>query len=241
MSNDRPKPPPPGENPFIELAKQIRQGKPPGQSASTPQGNPRLRNLPPPPPTPRTPPQPKRVPLGGNPSVRGRQPPPNAVVRATQPQPSAQPPTAQATPPASPSSKDQDAGLSTDQVYTMAKMGYAQWEYGKLDRARAIFQTLIASRPQEYWFRSMLGSIFQRQKQFAQAIQQYNIAIQLKANDIPSRVNRGEILLKVGKRQEGIADLKHAVKLDPSGKHPSALRAKSLLVAINRSNRQLTS
>lgn len=135
----------------------------------------------------------------------------------------------QETPPPNPASS-----MSAEQLFAMAKMGYTQWEYGKLDRARAIFQTLVTQRPNEAWFRCALGSIFQRQRQFAQALQQYNIALQLDANDLASRVNRGEILLKVGKQSEGMADLLAAVRADRTGKNPSALRAKSLLTAMRK-------
>jgi predicted Zn-dependent protease len=126
-----------------------------------------------------------------------------------------------------------EKSLSADQLFAMAKMAYTQWEYGKLERARTIFQTLVMQKPNEPWFRCALGSIYQRQKQFAAALQQYNIALQINARDIPSRVNRGEIHLKIGKQQEAINDLMYAVKADATGKHPSALRAKSLLKAIS--------
>jgi len=134
----------------------------------------------------------------------------------------------------SPEKKRKGPSLNPEQLYAMAQMGYTQWEYGKLDRARAIFQTLVTQRPDEGWFRCALGSIFQKQKQFAQALQQYNIALQLDPNDLSSRVNRGEILLKVGKSFEARTDLAHAVKHDATGKNPSALRARSLLNAMGR-------
>ena len=134
------------------------------------------------------------------------------------------------------SSRAAIAGQTFDanQLYTMAKMGYTQWEYGKYDRARAIFQTLVKAKPNESWFRTALGSVYQKQKQYAEALQQYNIALQLNPMDLPSRVNRGEIFLKVGKREEGVEDLMTATQSDPSGQHPSALRAKALLKACRR-------
>jgi len=136
--------------------------------------------------------------------------------------------------PSSTSSPFEGNAFTPDQLYTMAKMGYTQWEFGKLDRARAIFQTLIKAKPDESWFHCALGSIYQKEKHYAQALQQYNIALQLNPKDLPSLVNRGEIFLKVGKREEGVRDLMTAIKGDPPGQNPSALRAKALLQACRR-------
>lgn len=117
----------------------------------------------------------------------------------------------------------------------MAKMAYTQWEFGKLDRAKAIFQTLVNAVPNEPYFHCALGSVFQKQRQFAQALREYNITLQLAPNDIPARVNRGEILMLVGKKNEGAIDLQAALRADKTGKHPSALRAKMLLNALQNS------
>lgn len=124
-------------------------------------------------------------------------------------------------------------GINEAQLYTIAEIGYVLMEEGKLEEARKIYEGLIELSPDESYFHSVLGAIYQRLNYLDRALNEYDRAILLNPDDIPSIVNSAEILLHTGKLLESSERLKKAILLDKSGDNSWAIRARALVVIIS--------
>lgn len=118
-----------------------------------------------------------------------------------------------------------------DEWAALLLTGYNFFKQGRLTEAARIFEGLVVLDSHNPYVQGMLGSIYQKQKEYELAVIRYNNAVELNPNDIHSLVNRGEIFLKLGKFQEAANDLKKAIELDPARKNGAANRAR-LLVSI---------
>lgn len=123
-------------------------------------------------------------------------------------------------------------GISEEQQYTIAEIGYVLMEEGKIEEAKKIYEGLTVISPDDYYFHSVLGAIYQRLNDNDGALKEYDRAIELKPDDIPSIVNSAEVLLNSGKLIESSERLKKAIELDKSGENPWGLRARALVAVI---------
>ena len=124
-------------------------------------------------------------------------------------------------------------GLSMQQVYSIAEIGYKLFMQGKYNDARTIFEGLIVLNPYDGYFYSVLGSIFAKQGKNEEALQNYTAAVHLSPFDIPSLINKAELLLKLGKFEEAFADLKKAIEVGEQNSNPAVIRAKALASATH--------
>jgi Flp pilus assembly protein TadD len=74
-----------------------------------------------------------------------------------------------------------------------------------------------------------LMDIYQKQKQYEAALSRYNNTLEKFAYDTNALVNRGEMLLRLGRFQEAEEDFQQAIQLDPKGKDPAGNRARLLV------------
>ncbi len=122
-------------------------------------------------------------------------------------------------------------GLTMEQAYAMAQLGYTQFEQGRYAEAQAIFEGLVVSNPYDAYFHTVLGSIYARTDRSTDAAEEYSLAIELDENNIAARTNRAELLLQHGEFQMAMDDLKQAIALDKDGTDPNAARARALATA----------
>ena len=123
-------------------------------------------------------------------------------------------------------------GLSRDQLYDFAEMGYTMFKSGKLDDACKVFEGLVTYNPYDGYFHSALGAIYQKQKRYEDAIRQYNLALKFNPHDTCSLTNRGETFLTLGRLQEAADDFKKAIDNDPDEKDPWSMRSRALVIAV---------
>lgn len=119
-------------------------------------------------------------------------------------------------------------GLTMEEAYGFAKMGYTLFEQGRYDQAQQIFEGLVISNPYDAYFHSMLGAIYARKDMQEEAAEEYSIAIELDPENITAFVSRAELLLQHGDFDLAMNDLKSAIALDPKGEDPAGLRARAL-------------
>jgi len=119
-------------------------------------------------------------------------------------------------------------GLTMEEAYAYAELGYTQFEQGRYSGARSIFEGLVISNPYDAYFHCMLGAIYARLDMQEEAAEEYTIAIELDPENIAAYVNRAEILLQHGEFEIAMEDLKNAIKLDPKAEDPSGIRARAL-------------
>ena len=119
-------------------------------------------------------------------------------------------------------------GITMEEAYAMAELGYQQFEQGRYDEAQSIFEGLVITNPYDGYFHSMLGAIYARKDMQEEAAEEYTIALELDPENIAAYVNRAEILLQHGEFEIAMEDLRNAIKLDAKGEDPSGLRARAL-------------
>jgi tetratricopeptide (TPR) repeat protein len=119
-------------------------------------------------------------------------------------------------------------GMSIEEAYSIAELGYTFAEQGRLADAQTVFLGLVVSNPYDAYFHTMLGSIFQKQDNLPGAVEEYTIAIGLDPANVEAYVNRGELLMRLGNFEQAASDFKNAAELDPNGTNPSVNRARIL-------------
>lgn len=119
-------------------------------------------------------------------------------------------------------------GITIEEAYSVAELGYTLFEQGRVKEAQTVFQGLIISNPYDGYFHGVLGSIYQKQGLSDGAIEEYSIAIGLDPASVESYVNRGELLMQKGNFEQAAADFKKAIEMDPDGSNPSVNRARAL-------------
>ena len=124
-------------------------------------------------------------------------------------------------------------GISKDEQYEIAKMGYSMFETGKLDEALAVFEALATLDPYDAYFQLLLGSIHDRDNKTEAALAHYERSLQLNPKLASAYANRGELLLKQGKLVEAVDDLEKALQCDPKEKEPATQRAKATLQLLH--------
>lgn len=125
-------------------------------------------------------------------------------------------------------------GLTRDQLYDFAELGYTMFKSGKLDDACKVFEGLVTYNPYDAYFHSALGAIYQKQKRYEDAIRQYDLALKFNPQDCCSHTNRGETFLLLGRLKEAAEDFQRSIQLDPQEKDPWAMRARALVIAVTQ-------
>lgn len=131
------------------------------------------------------------------------------------------------------------AGWTPDEIRLVSELGYALAEQGRNHEAITIFEGLIALAPATTYFEVALGALWLRENNPSQALQHLNAALAADPNDIPTRVNRGEVYLRLENFEAARKDLKFALK--KRDKIPASnlleqcfTRARALLFTVDR-------
>ena len=131
-------------------------------------------------------------------------------------------------------------GISREQLYAIARRGYQLFNSGKLEDAKQIYAGLVAADPFDSVFHCHLGSVLWRMGDVEQAFDEYNASIRLNIANVDALAARGEIYLQKGELKSGIEDLKKAVESDQKGQHPASVRARALLLSLQREAKKQT-
>lgn len=116
----------------------------------------------------------------------------------------------------------------------LAEFGFLQYRTGRYEDAERFFKVLTMLNWNNGAFHSMLGAVYQRQKRHAEAIAEYNQAIELNPDDGVSWTNRGELQLAHGWLQPARSDLEKALSLEGHGEQPWGKRARTLLTRLEQ-------
>jgi Flp pilus assembly protein TadD len=124
-------------------------------------------------------------------------------------------------------------GITIEEAYSIAEMGYTMMEQGRLKDAQTVFQGLVISNPYDGYFHAVLGSIYQKLGIVDGAIEEYTLAIGLDPANVEAYVNRGELIMSKGNFTQAAADFRNAIELDPDGDNPVANRARALATILS--------
>jgi tetratricopeptide (TPR) repeat protein len=135
------------------------------------------------------------------------------------------------------------AKWTAEEIRLVSELGYSLAEQGRIDEAIALFEGLSALAPATAYFQAALGSLYLRDNQPEKALKHLQSAVTFDAKDLFSLVNRGEALLRIGKTEPALRDLRQAlqqgrfVKFDNEVQTPlekCLIRAKALLTTIEK-------
>ncbi len=96
-------------------------------------------------------------------------------------------------------------------------LGAAAWRQSGYWRSDAALWTrAVEVEPMSYLPRSNLAMALLAERRLSEAVPQFAAAIALEPRDAPARFNLGLILLSLGEKEDGLALVREAVKLQPS-------------------------
>ena len=123
-------------------------------------------------------------------------------------------------------------GITIEEAYSMAEIGYTMMEQGRLKDAQIIFQGLVLSNPYDGYFHAVLATIYQKLGMVDGAIEEYSLSLGLDPANVEAYVNRGELMIQKGNFIQAAEDFKTAIALDPNAENPSANRARALAAIV---------
>ena len=134
------------------------------------------------------------------------------------------------------------AGWTADEIRLVSEIGFALAEQGRNHEAITIFEGLIALAPATVYFETALGALWLRENNPARALPHLNAALTADPHDIPSRLNRGEVLLRLENYEAARKDLEYVLKQKSKAGNRNVLhqcltRARALLLTVDRVSR----
>lgn len=121
-------------------------------------------------------------------------------------------------------------GIEPKEVASLINTGFVYYEQGRMKEARILFEGISLLDSLNPYVHSILGSIYQRQQKYDEAVASYTLALNLFPQDIHALTNRGEVYLCQGNLIEAAHDFEEAIKLDSNRNHPAANRARFLTI-----------
>ncbi|HET6975997.1 MAG TPA: hypothetical protein VFI24_06725 [Pyrinomonadaceae bacterium] len=130
------------------------------------------------------------------------------------------------------------ASWTPEEIRLIADLGFALAEHGRDDEALSIFEGLAALAPATGYFQSALGALLLRVGQLDRAELHLNAALAADPQDMASLVNRGELYMRLQRRELAIRDFVTLLDLPQiqadSDSSPYAVRARALLSILTR-------
>ncbi|MBM7118194.1 tetratricopeptide repeat protein [[Archangium] primigenium] len=128
-----------------------------------------------------------------------------------------------------------DSDGSNPDLLERATQGFQMYQQGRYDDARVIFEELSELDPSEGYYHTALGAISLAMDGFDKALEYFNQALRLNAEDTAALINRGEVHLRLGNTLDAAHDFARVVDLDPENKDPLTERARVLAQAALQS------
>lgn len=118
----------------------------------------------------------------------------------------------------------------------LAALGHELFTSGRVQEARAIYEGLIVSRPDDAFAHTMLGTIYLALEELDRALELFEVALRCDPNDLAALVYRGEIRMTKKKGHKAIEDFERALRLGAAD-DPFTERAHRLLKMARRARR----
>jgi Flp pilus assembly protein TadD len=98
------------------------------------------------------------------------------------------------------------AAWTAEEIRLIADLGFALAEYGRDEEALTIFEGLAAVAPATGYFQSALGALLLRLGELDRAETHLNSALAADPEDLAALVNRGELYMRLDRRDLAIKD-----------------------------------
>lgn len=123
-------------------------------------------------------------------------------------------------------------GIDKKTQYQIAKTGHTFLAEGKLEKAKQVYEGLLALDPYDAYFHTAVGSVAYQSKDLEAAILAFDKALEINPFFATALAHRGEIRLSNGDLNGAIEDLIKAVDTDPKSEQPATQRARALIGTI---------
>ena len=120
-------------------------------------------------------------------------------------------------------------GLGDEQIQAIAALGFLNYQQGRYDDARTLFEGLVALDSASYFGFAGLGALALAQNNLDEAEENLRAAAERNGKDPTVLANLGETLLRQSKTEEAAGFFKRALDLDPANSDPGANRARAIL------------
>lgn len=107
----------------------------------------------------------------------------------------------------------------------LAHLGHSRFKAKDFPQAEAIFKGLSILDHNNWYYRTSLGAIYQRQGLFEEAVDEYSAALLLNEKEITALANRGECYMMMEDFQKALQDFKAVTQMDPEQKNAWGKRA----------------
>lgn len=104
-------------------------------------------------------------------------------------------------------------GITDDQMPILYTHGYNLFMHGKFEEAKDIFICLTANAPYTASYWRTLGVVYQRLRNYGEAISSYDFSLANDYTDVIGYAYRAESKILHGKLKEGLEDLKKVIAL----------------------------
>src|SRR5918992_4152912 len=105
------------------------------------------------------------------------------------------------------------ASWTAEEIRLIADLGFALADYGRDEEALTIFEGLAALAPATGYFQSALGALLLRVGELERAEQHLNAALAADPNDMATLVNRGELYMRLERRDLAMQDFMTLLEL----------------------------
>lgn len=114
----------------------------------------------------------------------------------------------------------------------IARIAYDKYKIHDFQTAEILFKGLAIVDHKNWYYRAALGTLFQKQQQFDQAIEEYDLALEIEPGEITTLVNRGICHAKMKDFDAALEDFNAVSKLNMDMDHPWVKKARMLSHAI---------
>lgn len=128
------------------------------------------------------------------------------------------------------------AHFPKERQFQVQAIGIKLLKDGLREKAKEIFEGLEALDPYDAYVHVCLGTIAMEEEDFEAAEGRFSHALFLNPASVPALAYRGELRLKLGRRTEGVDDLKAMLKLDGKGMADVINRGRALLDAAAKAD-----
>lgn len=124
------------------------------------------------------------------------------------------------------------AGVSAQELHSIASQGYFFFLQGKLEPSRLIFEGLVALDPRNAYYHRALGAIYWRSNKTDQAMRQFDFAVKVAPKDISNLIGRAEVYISRKEFTKARQDLMNVMKLGQTGQEALLEKAQAMMSVL---------
>lgn len=120
-------------------------------------------------------------------------------------------------------------GITKRMQKHLARYSYLKYKMKDYVQAEKLFKGLAIIDHTNWYYRAALGAVYQKMRRFEDAVNEYDMAIDIKDDEWSNYVNRGECLMSMRDFAAAREDFQHVVRQGLPQNNPWHLRALILL------------